>query len=244
MSAGSALSLLVAYLMGNITGISDLSHFIQQVSHKANGWYILITVQAIGHLFSYLIPALAYWYYFERARWRDFQKQPLEAVSALWMGLLSVVTLIPFNERVINWNQHLELLQVMRGVEEWMREKEQVNGALTNQLTAFTSADQFVMALLVIGGVASVGEEVFFRGIIQSKLTSWTKNRHIGIWLAALFFSAAHMQFYGFYPRLLLGVLFGYLYVWSGNLWVAILAHFLNNSLVVITTYLHPQSIF
>jgi membrane protease YdiL (CAAX protease family) len=84
----------------------------------------------------------------------------------------------------------------------------------------------------------AVGEEFLFRGVIQRSFTRMTKNHHHGIWISAFFFSALHMQFYGFLPRLLLGGLFGYLLVWSGSMWIPILAHFFNNAFAVISLYL------
>ena len=68
------------------------------------------------------------------------------------------------------------------------------------------------------------------------------KNSHWGIWISAILFSALHMQFYGFIPRLLLGVLFGYLLVWSGSMWIPIIAHFFNNAFAIIALYLINQN--
>ena len=68
------------------------------------------------------------------------------------------------------------------------------------------------MAMLVIAVIPAIGEETLFRGVLQRNLTIWTKNPHVGIWLAAALFSAIHVQFLGFFPRMLLGALFGYLY--------------------------------
>lgn len=241
MSVGSALALLIVYLAGDIKEISSLPKFIQQVAQLPNGWYVFISVQAISHLFSYLIPALVFWYLFEHGRWTDFQSKPLRAVPGLWMGLLSVIAILPFNDLLIQWNQRLKLPNLLSNIEQWMRRKEQEGELLTNQLVDFGSLSQLFIAILVIGFVASIGEEIFFRGIIQRKLIEWMANSHIGIWSAAILFSAVHFQFYGFFPRLLLGVLFGYLYFWSGNIWVAVLAHFINNSLIVINTYMQQQ---
>ena len=241
MSVGSALALLIVYLVGDIKEISSLPEFTQQIAQLPNGWYVFIAGQAIRHLFTYLIPALVYWYWFEPGQWADFQAKSLRAVSGLGLGLLSVIVILPFNEVIINWNQHLQLPTLLGELGEWMHRKEQESVILTNQLVSFNSITQLLIAILVMGFIASIGEEVFFRGIIQRKLIGWTANAHAGIWLAAIMFSALHFQFYGFFPRILLGGLFGYLYYWSGNIWVAILAHFINNSVIVITTYVQQQ---
>ena len=90
----------------------------------------------------------------------------------------------------------------------------------------------------MIAIIPAIGEELLFRGVIQRIFTRWTRSNHWGIWIAAILFSALHMQFYGFVPRMLLGVLFGYLLVWSGSMWLPIIAHFLNNALAVIAMYM------
>jgi len=69
-------------------------------------------------------------------------------------------------------------------------------------------------------------------------------NIHAAIWVTAFIFSAIHVQFYGFLPRILLGAAFGYMAVWSGSLWLPILAHFINNAVGVIAFYIvRKQSI-
>ena len=81
--------------------------------------------------------------------------------------------------------------------------------------------------------------------MISSRRTiiAWSGSVHVGIWLAAALFSAIHLQFYGFVPRMLLGALFGYLYIWTGNLWVPMLAHFFNNGFAVVMMALNKQKI-
>ena len=224
ISLGAALSFLLTFAMRN-----------------AGAWYTSITILANNHLSIYLIPSLAYWYWFELAKWRDFNRRPLNTVSILWIGILAGIVILPFNETVIVWNKSLHLPKIFSGLEQWMRQKEQAKSILAATLTNIKSTDQLIIALIVSGLIASVGEEIFFRGIIQNKLAKGTKNIHTGIWLAATIFSAVHLQFYGFFPRLLLGVLFGYLYIFSGNLWVPIFAHFINNALFVLVNFFeHP----
>ncbi len=108
---------------------------------------------------------------------------------------------------------------------------------ITKYLTSFTNFGQYLFGVLVIGILAGIGEEIVFRGLIQPQLYKATGNIHFAIWASAIFFSALHLQFYGFVPRVFLGALFGYLYFWSGNLWVPIFAHFTNNFLAVSSIY-------
>lgn len=205
------------------------------------GWNRLMLTLAINHLSTYLLPALAYWYWFERARWNDFQTRPVWTVKAIWVAMLIVVTLVPFNEIVIDWNKMLALPKILEGTEHWMLQKERSKQLMTTKMLDINSLPQLVCALLVTALIAAVGEEVFFRGIVQRKLIHGTNSKHLAIWLTAGLFSAIHLQFYGFFPRLLLGALFGYLYFYSGNLWIPILAHFTNNSLFVLSNVFNQE---
>jgi len=98
--------------------------------------------------------------------------------------------------------------------------------------------------VLFIGLFTAIAEEFMFRGVLQTIFYKWTKNIHVAIWVTAILFSAFHMEFYGFFPRILLGVLFGYFVAWSGSIWTGVWAHFINNSTIVVAAYLFQQKIF
>nr|WP_255476780.1 CPBP family intramembrane glutamic endopeptidase [Mucilaginibacter sp. AK015] len=95
--------------------------------------------------------------------------------------------------------------------------------------------------IILIGFLTAVAEEFMFRGGLQTIFTKWTKNTHVAIWVTAAIFSAFHMEFYGFLPRLLLGALFGYFTAYSGSIWPAVWGHFLNNGTAVLATYLYQK---
>ncbi|QJW92267.1 CPBP family intramembrane metalloprotease [Spirosoma taeanense] len=212
-------------------------------SASPNGWYELMTLQAINHLGTFLLPALAYWYWIERRTWGQFSARPLGYVAGLSTVALIVVAFMPFDGLIIEWNQNIRLPETLAPLEQWMRDQEDKLNGLTKYLTTFKTVGQLLMAILVIAVIPAIGEEVLFRGILQRNLSYWTRNQHVGIWLAAALFSAIHLQFLGFFPRMLLGALFGYLYVWSGNLWVPILAHFVNNGFTVLMVYLYQRRV-
>ena len=208
-----------------------------------NGWYSLMTLQAVNHLGTFLLPALLYWSVIERRSWAQFSLRPVGAVVGLSIAAVVVVVFMPFDALVIEWNQNLHLPQTLAPLEQWMRNKETDLAGVTKFLTTFDTPVRLVLAILVIAVIPAIGEEVLFRGILQRNLIIWTKNPHVGIWLAAALFSAIHVQFLGFVPRMLLGALFGYLYLWSGNIWVPILAHFVNNGFTVLMVYLYQRRV-
>jgi len=108
---------------------------------------------------------------------------------------------------------------------------------LTEQLLMVGDAKSFLLNLLVMALLPAVSEEVFFRGYVQRVVQDWTKSPHVAIFATAVFFSAFHLQLAGFLPRLLLGAALGYLFYWSGSLWLSITAHLANNAIAVCTYF-------
>jgi membrane protease YdiL (CAAX protease family) len=99
------------------------------------------------------------------------------------------------------------------------------------------SFNLLLLNVLMLAIIPALGEELVFRASLQKILGRWTGNYHLAIWLSAIIFSGIHFQFYGFFPRMFLGALFGYLLVWSGSIWLPILAHFLNNAMATVGAY-------
>lgn len=155
--------------------------------------------------------------------------------------LVLMVVAMPFMTWLVEYNEQLILPDFLAPLENWMKQSEQSAEALTKVFLTFNGVGSFVYILLIVAIVPAVGEELLFRGVLQKIMVSWFKNYHVAIWVTAILFSALHMQFYGFLPRMLLGALFGYVFYWSGSLWLPILGHFINNGSVVALSYLYPE---
>ncbi len=245
MSIGNMVALLV--LMKFLSGqdgqlsVDVLTELIQSPADVPNGWYGLMILQATAHVCTYLLPPLLYWTYIERKTIAQFQIRPLNQPVVWGLVLLVVLAFMPFNSLIIEWNANMHLPGFMQGVEQWMRDKEDQMAGLTDFLTDFDSPGQFILAMLVIAVIPAVGEELLFRGVIQRKFAEAWANVHVAIWVSAAVFSAIHFQFYGFFPRMLLGALFGYIYYWTGSLTLTIFAHFVNNGFMVLMIFLYHQ---
>ena len=144
------------------------------------------------------------------------------------------------NSVFIEWNMNV---QFPENFHEWAKSKEAEVKKVTDYLTVFTSPAYFILGFITIAVGAAVGEELLFRGIIQNLCLKLFGNIHVAIWLSAFLFSAIHMQFFGFVPRMLLGAFFGYVFYFSGNLSYAITAHFINNGLTLIMLYMYQKEI-
>ena len=168
----------------------------------------------------------------EFLRLRQFARpQLLMIVIVLFFSFLPLLNLVAMV------NAEMQLPEWLSGIEEWMRQSEDGAAEITKAFLRMDQPSDLLVNILLIGILPAVGEELIFRGIIQQVINKGKKNYHIGIWVSAVLFSALHFQFYGFLPRLFLGALFGYLFVWTRNLWVPIFVHFLNNTFALLAAY-------
>ena len=154
---------------------------------------------------------------------------------------LIILSFSPFLEFSNELNKNMVLPEFFKEIEAWMKLKEAQMAEMTKQLLVMKSVPVLLINMLMLAIIPAVGEELIFRGCLQKIFGRWIGNYHLAIWITAIIFSAIHFQFYGFIPRMLLGALFGYLLVWSGSLWLPILAHFMNNGVAVVTAYVFQQ---
>ena len=232
----SALGGLLSEALFGI-GLTDLQGDISAKSAESSLVNAVRLIQTFSLLGSFLVPALlsAWLFSEESTTFLGIDTIPHRVL----MLLVPVVFLcaVPF----INWmmaiNQGIRLPESLRSVEDWMRATEEAAARLTELLVSGTSTADLVLNLLVIAVIPGIAEEFLFRGVLQRQFTLLSGNRHAGIWLTAFLFSALHMQFLGFIPRFFLGALLGYLYSWSGSLWLSVFAHFCNNAFAVILTW-------
>lgn len=151
--------------------------------------------------------------------------------------LLIMITGVPLINVMVEWNSHLSFPEFLAPVETWMRSSEQEAERITKAFVNVTAVQDVLINLLVIAVLPAMGEELLFRGVVQRILTEWFRNAHAGIWISAAVFSAIHVQFFGFVPRMMLGVCFGYMLHWSGSMWLPVIAHFFNNAAAVISAW-------
>lgn len=158
-----------------------------------------------------------------------------------WQHIVLVVSfmvlIIPGINLLTSLNQQLALPKMFAGIEAWMKSSEDQMAKLTEQLLNVHGFGALLFNLLLIAMIPALGEELFFRGAVQG-IFQQKMNVKVAIWITAIVFSAIHLQFYGFFPRLLLGAFFGYLLFWSESLWLPIVAHFANNGIAIVFYYL------
>ncbi|MEA4981056.1 MAG: CPBP family intramembrane glutamic endopeptidase, partial [Petrimonas sp.] len=140
--------------------------------------------------------------------------------------------------------EQIVLPDSLKVIEDWMRQMEDAAKQVTDLFLSGETIPDLFLNLLIIAAAAAFVEEVFFRGVLQQFIEKWLHNGHAAVWVGAFIFSAIHLQFYGFIPRLIMGAVLGYLFLYSRNLWIPILYHFVNNAAVVVITYFWDENNF
>ena len=197
----------------------------------------LLMSSAFQCVFAFCLPATSRGMFASKnpGEWLGLTAPPqMKAV----IGVLILYVLVrPAMNQLIAWNAAIRLPDWASGFEASLREMEDAAAETTNKILAFTGIGGMLATIGVVGLLTGFSEELFFRGALQKVFAQSRMREWLAIWGAAFIFSAVHFQFFGFFPRLLMGAMFGYLYVWSKSLWLPIFAHALNNSIVVATSH-------
>jgi membrane protease YdiL (CAAX protease family) len=164
-------------------------------------------------------------------------------VICMILAILSIIISIPVINYFSYLNSNIDLPDFMGILEDKIIDMENEANFLMESFLHTLTIKGFILNIIMICVLPSLGEELLFRGIFQQLFIEWTKNIHIGILLGAFFFSFIHFQFFGFLPRLLLGIYFGYLFAWSRTIWLPIIAHFTNNAFAVVYYYISGSNI-
>lgn len=163
------------------------------------------------------------------------------SLKSILMMIALYIAMTPALNYIVGWNESLSLPESMKAIETWMRNAEDSARAVTDKIL---NENNIILSILLVGILTGLSEEVFFRGGLQRIFLSRPINAHVAIWVTAFIFSAMHFQFFGFFPRLIIGAFFGYLAYWSGSLWTAVFAHALNNSTVIVATAISTRYSF
>lgn len=203
----------------------------------------LLTMLTLQDVMAFIVPGLVAMLIFY---YRPLHVMGLDRAPS-WSALIIIILFYLISLPAMNWlvsvNQAMTLPSWMSGMEQWMKATEDSAAETTQSILNIHTVPSLLMTVFVVGFMAGLSEEILFRGTIQRTCEDSRLNTHAVVWIVAIVFSAFHLQFYGFVPRMLLGVWLGYLLVWTRSLWVPIIAHTLNNSTVVIFSYLANKGI-
>lgn len=213
-------------------GIFFLTHGTSANMYQYPG--MLRFIQLLSSLGTFLLPALSMAWLCSNTPLKYLSLEKRTSPSVYILALLAIALLMPTINLTEILNRQMIFPDFLKPIEEWMFHQEESAERLTKTLLSNNDILSLFSNLIVIAVAAAIGEEFFFRGVLQQIMGKWTKNHHVIIWTIAILFSAFHMQFYGFLPRMLLGAFLGYLLYWSGTIWLPVFIHFIYNAVVVI----------
>jgi membrane protease YdiL (CAAX protease family) len=230
------ITILFARLLSGIN-FSELDITNGILSSKERMWLKLI--QALQHISIFLIPSLFISYLMTGniLKYQGLNSDP--GFIAIALVLILSIILIMVTSFAGYLNSQMELPDWFSGLDSWINERETEASSLTGIILYASTPVGLFINLIILAAIPAIGEELLFRGIFQQIFQQWLKSSHLAVWIVAALFSAVHIQFLGFLPRFILGLVFGYLFLWSKSLWLPVMAHFLNNSVAVCTAYFY-----
>ncbi len=208
---------------------------------KSDNISLLKYFQILQSIGLFILPALFLGRMFFEKNFPTLVMKSKPGLSVLFW----VAALIFFGFPLVNllgeWNSGLRFPEYMSGFEAKIRSMEESAEVLTKLFLSTQTISGLLVNLIMIAVLPAIGEELFFRGVIQRIFIEWTNKAWLGVLLGAFLFSFMHFQFYGFIPRFYLGVIFGFIYLWTGSIWISIFAHFLNNAFFVVIYFFHAR---
>ena len=237
---GQFLGALLAMMMFGL-GFEQTLQIASNFQQEPNGKYVLYCLQFGSAVGAFILAPLFYLYRTENSSLAIFFNRKSKHIIPLLLTIFITFSFMMVNSIFIEWNAEIDFPESLEWLEETFQQQEAQMRELTEYLTQFGSLSDFLIAFLIIAILPAIGEELLFRGLIQTQFSRALQNPHLAIWLTAFLFGAIHFQFYGLLPRMFLGAIFGYLYYWSGSLLLPMLGHFINNGFSLLMLYLYQN---
>lgn len=238
MFAGAVVFMLLAFI--TVVAVYGMKEMLSASSGTASSIEVIKLLQLFISTGMFIVPAL-FFARLETKNWTAYLKFKKFPFTLIIIAVFIMISSGPMLELSAGLNKSMKLPDFLKGLEQWMLSKELQMAEITKQMLRMNSIGVLLFNIFMLAIIPAIGEELIFRGCLQKIFAKWSGNKHIAVWVTAIVFSAIHVQFYGFLPRMLLGALFGYLLIWSGTIWIPILGHFVNNAVAVVTAYVYQQ---
>jgi len=194
--------------------------------------------QALSQIIMFGMAPLLWSLMFEGTTYKNisFQNKNIKYYILIAIGLLIVS--MPLIDGINIWNNSWHF----QG-EESFRLMEENAQRVMEKFMQDTSTSNLILNIIVLALIPALLEEYFFRVALQTSMINLFRNKFIGIFLTSILFSLIHFQLFSFFPRVIMGIFLGYLYVLSKNVVVPIVYHFFNNLIIVMGYYLFNTKI-
>ena len=192
----------------------------------------------------FIVPAMIILFLMKPVHQKYLMDFEIPVLNDVVLVIVLTFCILPVTSFTGQFNSGLRLPEWLNGIERWMKAKEDNAAHLIDLLIASNTYGIMIFNIFMLAVIPAIGEELIFRGVFQKIFYGLFKSGHLAIWVTAFAFSALHFQFFGFIPRFILGLVFGYLFYWSGTLWLPVISHFVNNAVPVIGAYIKSKGSF
>jgi CAAX protease family protein len=226
---GSLISIFIALSYLHISALQ-----LQDALFKPENANLSRAIQFISTLFAMAIPALIFA--------RIINKKPFSfigfnsAISGKQVFIIIGIVIVALALGAA-LSELSEMIPLSKSLAQSFKKMEDAYNKEVFAIANMKTVQDYILSLFIIALLPAIFEEMLFRGCLQPVMINITKNAFIGILITSILFSALHISFYGFLSRLALGLILGYIFYYSKNLWLPVIFHFLNNALGVTQLY-------
>ena len=229
-----AAILVVGYILSTV--IATITLFAAK-SNNMTELAVLRISQISSQILTFILPPILYAFITKEKpmKYLGFNNIPLWSL----LGITLIFSIMPLNSVLAEWNSNVKLPESMAALDEIIKSLSKLMQETLEKMVNVSDISGLIINLIMIAGLAAFGEELLFRSVLQSFLVKKCKNAHIGILITSIIFSLIHFDIYGFLPRLVLGLILGYMFYYSKSIWVPMIMHFINNGTAVVIYYLN-----
>ncbi|MNS27032.1 CAAX amino terminal protease self- immunity [compost metagenome] len=224
-----------ALFMGSSQALTSMMHIdlksLNSTAPQVNSnlsWGLLL-LNGLSQVLTFLVPSLAFIYLLpDRPRFflsfKPVKGSHVAGIFLVAIGMLALILGLSALLQSFSWGTEADTMQEQRK-------------AMEAALLHMDTAGDILIRLVFIALIPAFCEEIFFRGIVQRFFNSFLKRPVLSIIATGLFFAMYHASIYNFLPITLAGIVLGLIYHRTGNIWYAILLHFLNNGIQVLQAF-------
>ena len=238
LGAGLILASLISVIIIKLALGAPLSGMAAAILDPKN-IQVARFVQFASTFFLFAIPAFVFAAIIERRPVQYLGFSTHSNARQFYIVLLLVIAALFAQSTISQLN---ELIPLSKNLQNTFKNMEDEYAKEVLSMAQMKTFGDYIYALIILAFLPALFEEMFFRGALQQTFVRLFGNAFAGILVTSIFFSAAHFSFYGFLTRLFLGLVLGYIFYYSKNIWLNITAHFLNNAVVVTGLYLLSRS--
>lgn len=226
------LSLIVVFVAYQIIGgvISLIIFGMKPTDANVSGFRI---ATGVGQILFILLPTLIL-ARIATTTPRQFLRIRVPGIGALLLPLVGIFSLQQMLQVYMTFQDRIPMPEEIQKISQEFKDLFEEAYKL---LASSNSIPELLLVILVIALIPALAEELLFRGMVQRCFEKGFGTMR-GVVITGIIFGAYHLNPFSFVPLAILGIYLGFLALRADSIWVSAAAHFYNNALACIATYL------